>query len=1734
MIINLFTTKKALILFSAFVLIFLFGKIVFATPPTSPYNPGEILNPTCLPLSSNCDVLSPLTSSNISDDVYDATSWNGVTTIAPSKNAIRDKIETLAGGHDPVTLGTANGLSLSTQVLSLALSSTSVIGALSNTDWNTFNNKQATNTNLTSLAGLSYVSSSFVKMTGANTFTLDTATYLTSLTGSGASISANTIPKASLVNMTAVGVLGATGAGAVTELLSGGGTTNFLRADGTWAAPSGGGGGDMVLASVQTVTGAKTFGTIGGAVDKFILAGSTSGSSILNAAAVAGTTTLTLQGTTGTIYSTGGTDVSVADGGTGLSTITALSIWLANSANTITEVTPGAGNSIRINAGGTAWEAFTPGAGGAGDMVLASAQTNSGIKTFLDTTMKLRNVANTFDGYFVNTNTADRIYTLPNRALTIDNITTASTTTGTGFLKGNGAVISFDNSTYLTSVGTGTINEITYWSGANTLGTLAVATYPSLTELSYVKGVTSAIQTQLNTKAPTASPTFTGTVTIPTPFTLGAVSVTSTGTQLNYLNAATGTTGTASTNLVFSTSPALTTPTVVTSIVGGASFDAFNTVSTTVNAFGAATTLTVGGTPTTTLTHNYSTNATATATTKTVNFGTGGAAGSTTNINIGSSVAGTTTINSPTLSIGIVSTGTWQGTVIGSIYGGTGINNAGRTLTINTNSGTLAFTGAGTTLTVAATGSVSGTNTGDNTVSTSGAATTAVTLLTARNLWGQSFNGGADVTGSLTSVGNITGGANNMNILSGTGVSRTLTFQTTTAGSVATTALTLSDTQAATFANTVNATTFVGALTGTASGNLVSGGALGTPSSGSAANLTSFPTLNQNTSGTAATVTGAAQTAITSVGTLTGLTMGGTLAMGANAITSTGNITSSGTITFSGFTANNGVLYTNASGVLAQTATGGSGTLCLISTAGGTPSFGSCSGSASTTFSSLTASSAANTLDNTNWAQTWNWSTLTTQTGITLGGGTAMTTGSIFAIGGGTYVHTVAGTGNLSSITLIDASTNTTGNSVTSGLNVASTLNTSGAGTKDINALNVSATTLTGCATGACIWNGLKVNTQATGAASTITQNGLNINAAGIALGTLNAINISNITGGAGTETAIRIGTGWDNQVSGNGWSVDGAGVLTVASCTGCGGPKATLSFKGTVLNMAATTTTVVDADFVFTAVAAVSGAIGVTEIKMPAAGSIRSCVIQASAAVTGGSVSVHFRKNAADLGANHYCTINTTDTLHDASSIAAGTETFAAGDTVGVAFHSDAAFAPATLELTVLWTIEFDAAGADLAETYYTTDDSMTPGDVVSIDPMIFAGVKKAVKPYDNQVLGIISSAPGLLLGDGAGPARGVPLALSGRVPVKVSTQNGVIEIGDYLTSSSIPGVAMKATKAGLVIGQALTPFYGNPLADSSQESIGTIITFVNTGYFDGIRLVPSLSTEPNDQSAQDLGKQILAQLLQQKDRLTTAVDLSEITTDRLMAGLEIITPTLIADTVSTNVLTSSNNDGTIAIKNKDGESKITFDIFGNATFAGTITAKQIKISDLAGVQDIIDQINSLINAFTLAQTDIEKSKTDIALIQGAVDGLIASDIDIDARLKTIESLADVVTLTENTDTFVGRVFKRFIAWFADKANGITDFFANRIRTQELCVSDNSGETCITRTQLDTLLSGSTPPIPTPTPVPAPTPTPEPTPDPVPTPTPDLTPDPIPEPEPESEPTPDQVSSPQATPDPL
>ena len=150
---------------------------------------------------------------------------------------------------------------------------------------------------------------------------------------------------------------------------------------------------------------------------------------------------------------------------------------------------------------------------------------------------------------------------------------------GTGFVKISGTTISYDNSTYLTTAsasstyqtiitnpitGTGTINELAYFTASGTIASLPVATYPSLTELSYVKGVTSAIQTQLNAKQSTITLTTTGTSGAAT-FSANTLNIPNYGSALSgYLpltggtltGALIGTTATFSGNLVLSGSDA--------------------------------------------------------------------------------------------------------------------------------------------------------------------------------------------------------------------------------------------------------------------------------------------------------------------------------------------------------------------------------------------------------------------------------------------------------------------------------------------------------------------------------------------------------------------------------------------------------------------------------------------------------------------------------------------------------------------------------------------------------------------------------------------------------------------------------------------------------------------------------------------------------------------------------------------------------------------------------------------------------------------------------------------------------------------------------------------------------------------------------------------------------------------------------------------------------------------------
>ena len=114
----------------------------------------------------------------------------------------------------------------------------------------------------------------------------------------------------------------------------------------------------------------------------------------------------------------------------------------------------------------------------------------------------------------------------------------------------------------------------------------------------------------------------------------------------------------------------------------------------------------------------------------------------------------------------------------------------------------------------------------------------------------------------------------------------------------------------------------------------------------------------------------------------------------------------------------------------------------------------------------------------------------------------------------------------------------------------------------------------------------------------------------------------------------------------------------------------------------------------------------------------------------------------------------------------------------------------------------------ADYAEWIdYSGDVAPQPGDVLTVGDDA-TSVKDSTMPYDNHAIGVVSTTPYTV--GGADDGHSVVMALTGRVPVKVSLENGPIEPGDPLTSSSTPGVAMKATEGGQIIGTALEAYDG------------------------------------------------------------------------------------------------------------------------------------------------------------------------------------------------------------------------------------------------------------------------------------------------------------------------------------
>lgn len=113
--------------------------------------------------------------------------------------------------------------------------------------------------------------------------------------------------------------------------------------------------------------------------------------------------------------------------------------------------------------------------------------------------------------------------------------------------------------------------------------------------------------------------------------------------------------------------------------------------------------------------------------------------------------------------------------------------------------------------------------------------------------------------------------------------------------------------------------------------------------------------------------------------------------------------------------------------------------------------------------------------------------------------------------------------------------------------------------------------------------------------------------------------------------------------------------------------------------------------------------------------------------------------------------------------------------------------------------------------------------GDIVTSS---INGYKLANSAYDSQIFGVVSLKPAVYLNDTT-EKNDVPVISSGEVLVRVSSQNGNINTGDFVASSTMPGVGQKAIDNGYVLGRATQSY-----ASNNPQKTGLILVTLQPHY--------------------------------------------------------------------------------------------------------------------------------------------------------------------------------------------------------------------------------------------------------------------------------------------------------------
>ena len=121
----------------------------------------------------------------------------------------------------------------------------------------------------------------------------------------------------------------------------------------------------------------------------------------------------------------------------------------------------------------------------------------------------------------------------------------------------------------------------------------------------------------------------------------------------------------------------------------------------------------------------------------------------------------------------------------------------------------------------------------------------------------------------------------------------------------------------------------------------------------------------------------------------------------------------------------------------------------------------------------------------------------------------------------------------------------------------------------------------------------------------------------------------------------------------------------------------------------------------------------------------------------------------------------------------------------------------------------QYQEKGVEVTSVFEIADPEASEGDILVATE---EGLVRASRGFDNKIFGVIQEQPLLVYRDLS--IKGKPVLRMGIAQINVTTLNGPIKYGDYITSSSILGKGQKALESGYVLGIALASFDGKDAA--------------------------------------------------------------------------------------------------------------------------------------------------------------------------------------------------------------------------------------------------------------------------------------------------------------------------------